>query len=113
LGRSDDVIKSSGYRIGPSEIEYVLDTHPAVRESAVVGSPDVERGEIVKAFIVPKVPPSPELTREIQDFVKSRLSLHEYPREVEYVDELPKTPDGKLQRKTLKQMERARKEVAV
>ncbi len=108
-GRSDDVIKSSGYRIGPFEIEYVLEKHPAVEEAAVVGSPDKERGEIVKAFIVTKCEPSDELVSKIQAFVKTRLSMHEYPKEIEFVEELPKTPDGKLKRKVLKERERIKK----
>lgn len=105
VGRSDDVIKSSGYRIGPFEIETVLEKHPAIKEAAVVGSPDRERGEIVKAFIVTDHGPSEQLKSEIQQFVQKRLSLHEYPRQIEFVNELPKTPDGKLKRKELKQEE--------
>lgn len=110
-GRSDDVIKSSGYRIGPFEIETVLEQHPAVQRAAVVGSPDKERGEIVKAFIVPapEVKQTEELKSQIQDFVKTRLSMHEYPKEIEFIAELPETPDGKLKRKPLKQMEYERK----
>lgn len=110
-GRSDDVIKSSGYRIGPFEIETVLEKHPAVQRSAVVGSPDEERGEIVKAFIIldPGRGPSDELKSEIRDFVKKHLSMHEYPREIEFINELPETPDGKLRRKVLKQMEYEKK----
>lgn len=110
-GRSDDVIKSSGYRIGPFEIETVLEKHPAVERAAVVGSPDKERGEIVKAFIVPAshVEQSERLKSEIQDFVKERLSMHEYPKEIEFISELPETPDGKVKRKVLKQMEYERK----
>ena len=106
-GRSDDVIKSSGYRIGPFEIETVLEKHPAVQRAAVVGSPDEERGEIVKAFIVPAphIERTEEIKSEIQNFVKARLSMHEYPKEIEFIDELPETPDGKLKRKVLKQME--------
>ena len=112
-GRSDDVIKSSGYRIGPFEIETVLEKHPAVQKSAVVGSPDKERGEVVKAFIVLnpefKLKPSEELISEIKNFVKTRLSMHEYPKEIEFVEELPETPDGKLKRKVLKQKEYEKK----
>lgn len=102
FGRSDDVIKSSGYRIGPFEIECVLEKHPAVAEAAVIGSPDEERGEIVKAFIVTSRHPSDELKLELQEYVKNRLSFHEYPRQIEFVKELPRTPDGKLKRKALK-----------
>ena len=110
-GRSDDVIKSSGYRIGPFEIETVLEKHPAVQKAAVVGSPDRERGEIVKAFIVaePHIRRTEEVKSEIQAFVKARLSMHEYPREIEFIDELPVTPDGKLKRKSLKKMEYEKK----
>ena len=110
-GRSDDVIKSSGYRIGPFEIETVLEKHPAVQRAAVVGSPDKERGEIVKAFIIPasNVKVTDELKSEIQNFVKTRLSMHEYPKEIEFVEELPETPDGKLKRKVLKKREYEKK----
>jgi acetyl-CoA synthetase len=110
-GRSDDVIKSSGYRIGPFEIEDVLMRHPAVQRAAVVGSPDEERGEIVKAFIIvkPQVKPSVELRTEMQEFVKKRLSLHEYPKEIEFIDAFPETPDGKTQRRFLKELEYRRK----
>ncbi len=108
-GRSDDVIKSSGFRIGPFEIESVLEKHPAVQKAAVVGSPDKERGEIVKAFIVTDRQPSEQLKLEIQEFVKSRLSMHEYPKEIEFIDTIPETPDGKIKRKELKERERARK----
>jgi len=106
-GRSDDVIKSSGFRIGPFEIENVLEKHPAVYRAAVVGSPDKERGEIVKAFIIPQANdiPSEDLKSEIQDFVKTRLSMHEYPKEIEFVSEFPETPNGKIKRKELKKRE--------
>lgn len=109
LGRSDDVIKSSGFRIGPFEIEVTLEKHPAVDKAAVVGSPDKERGEIVKAFIISNKPPSDDLKREIQDFIKTQLSMHEYPREIEFVDQLPETPDGKIKRRELKELERMKK----
>lgn len=110
-GRSDDVIKSSGYRIGPFEIEATLEKYPGVQQAAVVGSPDEERGEIVKAFIIldEGVEQSEGLSAELKAFVKGRLSMHEYPKEIEYVDELPETPDGKLKRKLLKKMEYERK----
>ena len=107
--RIDDIIISAGYTIGPLEIENTLRQHPAVQEAAVVGSPDKERGEIVKAFIITDREPSEELKREIQEFVKTRLSKHEYPREIEFVNELPKTLDGKLKRKQLKEYEKAKK----
>lgn len=110
-GRSDDVIKSSGYRIGPFEIEATLEKHSAVEKAAVVGSPDKERGEIVKAFVIVRegCGKTLELVKELKAFVKGRLSMHEYPKEIEFVDELPETPDGKLKRKVLKLMEYERK----
>jgi len=105
LGRSDDVIKSSGYRIGPSEIENCLLRHPAVSMCAVIGVPDELRNEIIKAFVVLRtdISPSEELKIQIQNFVKERLAVHEYPREVEFVNELPMTPTGKIIRKVLKE----------
>jgi acetyl-CoA synthetase len=106
VSRVDDVIKSAGYTIGPLEIEQVLRKHPSVLEAAVVGSPDRERGEIVKAFIVTKDKPSIRLKQEIQQFVKTRLSKHEYPREVEFVTYIPKTIDGKIKRKELRKREK-------
>lgn len=107
--RADDVIISSGYTIGPIEIEEALKKHPAVIDAAVVGSPDKERGEVVKAFIKTNRNPSGELKEEIQQFVKANLSKHEYPREIEFLEELPKTPDGKIKRKELKERERKNK----
>lgn len=106
-GRADDVISSSGYRIGPTEVESVLIEHPAVAESAVVGKPDDLRGEMVKAFIVltSKYQPSDGLKQEIQLFVKNKLAKHNYPRELEFVDDLPKTPSGKIMRKVLREKE--------
>ena len=109
LGRSDDVIKSSGFRIGPFEIEATLEKHPAVDRAAVVGSPDKERGEIVKAFIISNKPSSEDLKHEIQEFVKTQLSMHEYPREIEFLENLPETLDGKIKRRELKELERTRK----
>jgi acetyl-CoA synthetase len=103
--RIDDIIISAGYTIGPIEIENVLEKHPAVHEAAVVGSPDKDRGEVVKAFIIPNGEPTEELKRDVQEFIKTRLSKHEYPREIEFVSELPKTPDGKVKRKELKARE--------
>lgn len=110
-GRKDDVITSAGYRIGPSEIEDCLLKHPAVAMSAVVGSPDEVRGEIVKAFIVLNdgYQASPEIMAEIQGFVKNRLAAHEYPREIEFIDELPMTITGKVKRGDLKKLEIERK----
>ena len=103
--RIDDIIISAGYTIGPIEIENVLEKHPAVCEAAVVGSPDKERGEIVKAFIISNCEPTEELKLEIREFIKTGLSKHEYPRDIEFVDELPKTPDGKIKRKELRRRE--------
>jgi acetyl-CoA synthetase len=103
-GRADDVITSSGYRIGPAEVEDCLMKHPAVALAAVVGKPDPERTEIVKAYIVPAegTEVTDGLAREIGDFVKSRLAAHEYPREVEFIDELPMTTTGKIMRRELR-----------
>ena len=105
VGRNDDIITSSGYRIGPFDVESVLIEHPAVAEVAVVGKPDPERTEIVKAFIVLRTRPNDPtaLKSELQKFVRTRLSLHAYPREIEFRDELPKTPSGKIQRFLLRE----------
>jgi len=105
VGRDDDVITSSGYRIGPTEIEDCLIRHPAVALAAVVGKPDALRTEIVKAFIVLKSghAPSDALAADIQGFVKTRLSGHEYPREVAFIDEMPMTTTGKVIRRLLRQ----------
>lgn len=108
-GRIDDVIISRGYTIGPVEVEQALNKHPSVLESAVVGSPDkAGGGDIVKAFIILKdgFNPSDGLKEEIMMFVREKLSKHEYPKEIEFMDELPKTPDGKLKRKVLRERER-------
>jgi acetyl-CoA synthetase/medium-chain acyl-CoA synthetase len=111
VGRADDVIISAGYRIGPFEVESALLTHPAVLESAVVASPDAIRGSIVKAFI--KLKPghdaSEDLAKHIQDHVKQLTAPYKYPREVEFVDELPKTMSGKIRRIELRQREESRK----
>jgi len=111
VGRKDDLITSSGYRIGPAEIEDCLMKHPAVGMVAVVGSPDKVRTEVVKAFILPKagITPGPELEEEIKKYVKVRLAAHEYPREIEFVTELPMTTTGKIIRKELKALEVKRK----
>jgi len=103
-GREDDLISSGGYRIGPTEIEECLMRHPAVALVAVVGVPDALRGEVVKAFIVPRqgVRIDPALTADVQSFVKSRLSAHEYPRQIEFRDTLPMTITGKIRRKDLR-----------
>ncbi|MCF8563233.1 acyl-CoA synthetase [Alicyclobacillus tolerans] len=107
VGRADDVISSAGYRIGPAEIEEALVKHPGVLMSAVVGSPDSLRGEVVKAFVQLRegVQASDELAQEIRQWVKSRVGAHEYPREVEFVDAFPMTPSGKIQRNVLKRLE--------
>lgn len=104
VGRDDDLITSAGYRIGPVEIEDCLIKHPAVALAAVVGKPDALRTEIVTAFVVlkPGVPPGPELAREIQAHVRSKLSAHEYPREIHFIDELPLTTTGKVIRRLLR-----------
>ena len=105
IGRDDDVITSAGYRIGPTEIEDCLIRHPAVALAAVVGKPDPMRTEIVKAFIVLKSghAPSDELAADIQGFVKTRLSAHEYPREVAFIEQMPMTTTGKVIRRLLRQ----------
>lgn len=104
VGRDDDVITSAGYRIGPGEIEDCLIRHPAVALAAAVGKPDALRTEIVRAFVVlkPGHAPSPALAGEIQEFVRTRLSAHEYPREVTFIDELPMTTTGKVIRRILR-----------
>ena len=104
FGRDDDVITSSGYRIGPGEIEDCLTGHPAVALAAVVGKPDPMRTEIVKAYIVvaPGIAADAELTESVRDWVKTRLSAHEYPREIEFVDSLPLTTTGKVIRRILR-----------
>jgi acetyl-CoA synthetase len=107
VGRADDLITSAGYRIGPFDVESCLIEHAAVAESAVIGKPDPERTELVKAFVVlhSERVPSPQLAEDLQRFVKMRLSAHAYPREIEFVAELPKTPSGKIQRFVLRQRE--------
>jgi acetyl-CoA synthetase len=109
-GRSDDVIKSSGYRIGPAEIESCLVKHPAVANAAVIGKPDATRGAIVKAFVVLQAGFSGNeaLIEEIQDHVRGRLAPYEYPREIEFIDALPMTTTGKVQRKELRKREESK-----
>ena len=106
VGRDDDVIKSSGYRIGPFEVESALIEHPAVAECAVVGTPDPEgvRGIVVKAVVVlaKGYRPSETLTKELQDYVKKATAPYKYPRIIEYMDELPKTISGKILRRELR-----------
>ena len=107
VGRSDDVIISAAYRIGPFEVESALVEHPTVAEAAVVGKPDPERGQIVKAFVVlaPGAEGSDSLARELQDHVKRVTAPYKYPREVAFVDELPKTISGKIRRVELREAE--------
>ncbi|XP_060222927.1 acyl-coenzyme A synthetase ACSM1, mitochondrial isoform X5 [Meriones unguiculatus] len=109
LGREDDIINASGYRIGPTEVENALAEHPAVAESAVVSSPDKNRGEVVKAFIVLNPEflshDQEQLTKELQQHVKSVTAPYKYPRKVEFVPELPKTVTGKIRRKELRNKE--------
>jgi len=107
IGRDDDVIKASGYRIGPFEVESALLEHPAVAEAAVVGSPDPIRGLIVKAFIVlkPGFRPSDRLVTGLQEHVKSVTAPYKYPRAIEFVDFLPKTHSGKIRRNELRERE--------
>ena len=104
VGRDDDVITSAGYRIGPAEIEDCLITHEAVAQAGVVGKPDPQRTEIVKAYVVLKSghAPSPELAESLQSHVKTRLAAYEYPREIEFLDALPMTVTGKIIRKELR-----------
>ena len=107
VGRSDDVILSAGYRIGPFEVESVLIEHQAVVESAVVPAPDEDRGSVVKAYVVlgKDYEPSDGLAREIQDFCKAQSAPYKYPRRIEFIDELPKTTSGKIRRVELRQRE--------
>lgn len=110
VSRTDDVIKSSGYRVGPAEVENVIMEHPAVFECAVTGYPSKTRGNIVKATIVlhEGYKPSDRLKVEIQDFVKARTAMYKYPRMIEFTDELPKTISGKIQREMIRQNDLAK-----
>jgi acetyl-CoA synthetase len=102
-GRDDDIILSSGYRIGPFEVESALQSHPAVAEAAAVAAPDPERGAVVRAIVVPRErEPSPELARELQEHCKRETAPYKFPRIVEFVAELPKTPSGKIKRAELR-----------
>ena len=107
VGRNEDIIKSSGYRIGPFEIESVLNSHPKVLESAVTGVPDEIRGQVVKATIVlaKDQNPSDELVKELQDYVKHETAPYKYPRIIEFVDQLPKTINGKIRRAAIRQQD--------
>jgi acetyl-CoA synthetase len=113
-GRADDMFKAAGYRIGPSEIENCLVRHPAVANAAVVPSPDDVRGNLVKAFIVlaPGHEPSRELEDSLQQHVRKFLAPYEYPKEIEFIDALPMTTTGKVQRRVLRERERAKKAAA-
>ncbi len=110
ISRADDLIKTSAYRIGPDEVENVINQHPAVLESGVISKEDPMRGSIIKAFIVLRdgVKPEEKLKEEIKNFVKSRLAAYAYPREIEFVNQLPRTTTGKLQRYMLRKLERER-----
>jgi acetyl-CoA synthetase len=107
VGRADDVINTAGERVGPFEVESALVEHPAVVEAGVIGKPDPVRGQIIKAFVVtkPGVAQHDELKNEIQAFVKKHLAGHAYPREIEFIDKLPKTRSGKIMRRILKSQE--------
>jgi acetyl-CoA synthetase len=111
-GRNDDVIKSSGYRIGPSEIEAKIMEHACVASCAVIGVPDPQRGQAIKAFIklLPGFSPSENLVKEIQTHVKTRLAAHEAPREFEFLEEFPATVTGKIMRRELRAREEARRQ---
>jgi acetyl-CoA synthetase/medium-chain acyl-CoA synthetase len=111
VGRADDVISSGAYRIGPFEVESALLEHPAVMESAVVGSPDPDRGNIVKAFVVlrPGFEPNDALVKELQEHCKAVTAPYKYPRAIEFVAELPKTRSGKIRRVELRQAELRKK----
>src|SRR5215472_4201166 len=111
VGRKDDLISSGGYRIGPSEIEDCLQGHPAVALAAAIGAPDPVRGEVVKAFVQlhPGGAATDELARELQAWVRTRLSAHEYPREIEFIETIPVTTTGKVRRADLRQLERRRR----
>lgn len=111
VGRADDVIISAGYRIGPFEVESALKEHAAVAESAVIASPDEMRGEIVKACIIlaPGYDPSPELADELKDHVKRVTAPYKYPREIEFMESLPKTISGKIRRLELREREQQKK----
>ncbi len=109
-GRADDMFKAAGYRIGPSEVENCLVRHPAVANAAVVPKPDPERGAVVKAYVVLTAGhvPSPELVEALQTHVRGQLAPYEYPKEIEFIDELPMTTTGKVQRRILRLREEER-----
>jgi len=107
LGRDDDLIISSGYRIGPEEVEDTLITHDAVTDAGVIGVPDDERGEVPKAYVVLEGTrePSDALESDIQSYVKENLAAYEYPHYVEFIDEMPRTTSGKVRRSSLRERE--------
>lgn len=107
VGRADDIIKTAGERVGPFEVESALVDHPAVIEAGVIGKPDPLRGEIIKAFVVLKkdYQPSEKLKEELSEYVKKHLAGHAYPKEIEFIDKLPKTRSGKIMRRILKAQE--------
>jgi acyl-coenzyme A synthetase/AMP-(fatty) acid ligase len=104
IGRTDDIIGSSGYRIGPQEVEEALRSHPAVVDAAVVGHPDPVRGEVVRAFIVlvPETRPSAQLVADLQQHARTSTAPYKYPRLVEFIEALPRTPSGKVRRDQLR-----------
>lgn len=112
VGRNDDVITTSGYRVGPFDVESALAEHPAVIEAAVIGKPNPQRTEVIKAFVVlnKQYLPGPKLAETLRQHVRQRLAAHAYPREIEFVNELPKTPSGKLQRFILRNQEIAKQQ---
>lgn len=102
-GRDDDIISSAGYRIGPFEVESALLQHDAVAEAAAVAAPDPDRGSVVKAFVVLRSrEPGPELVKELQEHAKTVTAPYKYPRQIEFVDSLPKTSSGKIRRSELR-----------
>jgi acetyl-CoA synthetase len=109
-GRADDMFKAAGYRIGPSEVENCLLKHPAVANAAVVPKPDIQRGAVVKAFIVlvAGVVGNQALIDELQTHVRGKLAPYEYPKDIEFIDALPMTTTGKVQRKVLRELEAQR-----
>ena len=106
VGRQDDIIESSGFRIGPGEIEDCLMGHPAVALVGVIGVPDPLRGEIVKAFIVPKegVSVNEALEESLKQYVKTKLEAHAYPREIQFLKDMPRTSSGKILRQDLRKI---------
>lgn len=107
-GRDDDIITTAGYRVGPADVESTLLEHPAVAESGVIAKPDLERGSLIKAYVVikPQYDPTEALAEELKQHVRKRLSTHAFPREIEFIEELPKTPSGKIQRFLLRNQAR-------